>query len=78
MTQTVQKPRGRRIIWVNVLTVLSAATLIGAEVFGGAFAAGARWGRAGERWALDPLCCLGLEWGDPRSARPAMMNKPLR
>ena len=24
------------------------------------------------------LCCLGLEWGSPRSARPAMMNKPLR
>ena len=33
-------PRSRRIIWLNVLTVLSAAILIGAEVFGGAFAAG--------------------------------------
>ena len=33
-------PQGRRIIWLNVLTVLSAAILIGAEVFGGAFAAG--------------------------------------
>ena len=33
-------PRGRRILWLNVLTVLSAAILIGAEVFGGAFAAG--------------------------------------
>jgi len=32
--------KGRRILWLNVLTVLSAAILIGAEVFGGAFAAG--------------------------------------
>ena len=34
------RPHGRRINWLNVLTVLSAAILIGAEVFGGAFAAG--------------------------------------
>jgi len=27
-------------------------------------------------WTLQ--CCLGLDWGDPRSARAAMMNKPLR
>ena len=33
-------PQGRRINWLNVLTVISAAILIGAEVFGGAFAAG--------------------------------------
>ena len=33
-------PQGRRINWLNVLTVFSAAILIGAEVFGGAFAAG--------------------------------------
>jgi hypothetical protein len=32
--------QGRRILWLNVLTVFSAAILIGAEVFGGAFAAG--------------------------------------
>jgi membrane protein implicated in regulation of membrane protease activity len=32
--------RGNEIIWVNVITVLSAAILIGAEVFGAAFAAG--------------------------------------
>ena len=30
----------RRIAWQNVLTVLSAAILIGAEVFGAAFAGG--------------------------------------
>ena len=30
----------RRIIWSSVITVVSAAILIGAEVFGGAFAAG--------------------------------------
>ncbi len=38
MNATVQ--RSRRINWLNVVTVLSAAILIGAEVFGGAFAAG--------------------------------------
>ncbi|MGC1466876.1 MAG: hypothetical protein WA792_14210 [Pseudolabrys sp.] len=30
--------RTRRIVWLNVVTVLSAAILIGAEVFGAAFA----------------------------------------
>jgi len=30
----------RRIVWLNVITVISAAILIGAEVFGAAFAAG--------------------------------------
>lgn len=39
-------PRRRRIVWQNVSTVLSAAILIGAEVFGGAFAGG---------WALANL-----------------------
>jgi hypothetical protein len=39
MNATAQ-PQGRRINWLNVLTVMSAAILIGAEVFGGAFAAG--------------------------------------
>ena len=39
-------PQGRRTLWLNVLTVFSAAILIGAEVFGGAFAAG---------WALSNL-----------------------
>jgi hypothetical protein len=34
------RQRGRRIIWLHVLTVLSAAILISAEVFGAAFAAG--------------------------------------
>ena len=38
MDATVNKPR--RIIWLNVLTVVSAAILIGAEVLGAAFAAG--------------------------------------
>jgi hypothetical protein len=42
-------PRGRRILWLNVLTVFSAAILIGAEVFGGAFAAG---------WALANVAHL--------------------
>ena len=29
---------GRQIVWINVMTVASAAILIGAEVFGAAFA----------------------------------------
>jgi hypothetical protein len=42
--------RGRRIVWQNVLTVVSAAILIGAEVFGAAFAGG---------WAVENLTGLG-------------------
>jgi hypothetical protein len=49
MNATAQSPQGRRINWLNVLTVFSAAILIGAEVFGGAFAAG---------WALSNLLHL--------------------
>ena len=40
----------RRIAWQNVMTVVSAAILIGAEVFGAAFAGG---------WAVASL----MEWG---------------
>jgi nitric oxide reductase large subunit len=40
----------RQIVWPSVITVISAAILIGAEVFGAAFAGG---------WALAIL--LGLE-----------------
>jgi hypothetical protein len=43
----------RRINWINVSTVLSAAILIGAEVFGAAFAGG---------WAFGSLFGLG-EYG---------------
>ncbi len=44
----------RRIVWPNVITVISAAILIGAEVFGAAFAGG---------WALSIL--FGLDtWGE--------------
>ena len=42
--------RGRRIIWLNVSTVISAAILIGAEVFGAAFAGS---------WAFGNLFELG-------------------
>ncbi|MEI7806124.1 MAG: hypothetical protein WCI56_12425 [Hyphomicrobiales bacterium] len=41
---------GRRIHWLNALTVVSAAILIGAEVFGAAFAGS---------WALTTL--FGLD-----------------
>jgi len=50
MDQTVQQPVSRRINWTNVSTVLSATILIGAEVFGAAFAAG---------WAVAGLFNLG-------------------
>lgn len=42
--------QGRRIVWLNVITVVSAAILIGAEVFGAAFAGS---------WALATLFELG-------------------
>jgi len=38
------------VLWENVITVLSAAVLIGAEVFGAAFAGG---------WAIANLVGLG-------------------
>ena len=41
---------GGRIAWQNLLTVASATILIGAEVFGAAFAAG---------WAVANLLALG-------------------
>jgi hypothetical protein len=45
-------PQGpRRIIWLNVLTVVSAAILISAEVFGAAFAGG---------WAVANLFEFGI------------------
>ncbi len=48
-TNNPEKGR-RRILWQNVSTVLSAAILIGAEVFGAAFAGG---------WAVASLIGLG-------------------
>ncbi len=45
---TPQRPR--RILWQNVLTVVSAAILISAEVFGAAFAGS---------WAIASLFALG-------------------
>jgi hypothetical protein len=42
--------QGRRIVWINVTTVVSAMILIGAEVFGAAFAGS---------WALATLFNLG-------------------
>ena len=42
--------RRRQIVWPTVITIISAAILIGAEVFGAAFAGG---------WALAIL--LGLD-----------------
>jgi hypothetical protein len=50
MDATAQKPQAGRILWLNVMTVISAAILIGAEVFGAAFAAG---------WAFANLFDLG-------------------
>jgi len=51
MLDATGRPRGpRRINWINVSTVLSAAILISAEVFGAAFAGG---------WAFGNLFGLG-------------------
>ena len=44
-------PTARQIVWPSVITVISAAILIGAEVFGAAFAGG---------WALAILFGLGV------------------
>jgi len=45
-----QSSSSSRIAWQNVVTVLSAAVLIGAEVFGAAFAGG---------WALASVLGFG-------------------
>ena len=49
MSTAPARPR-RRIVWLNVVTVVSAAILIGAEVFGAAFAGS---------WAIASLLDLG-------------------
>jgi hypothetical protein len=50
MNRAVSPTGSRRIDWQNVLTVISAAILIGAEVFGAAFAGG---------WAVASYLDLG-------------------
>jgi uncharacterized membrane protein len=50
MDQQMSESSSSRIAWQNVITVLSAAVLIGAEVFGAAFAGG---------WALANLFGFG-------------------
>lgn len=50
MSKTSAPTASRQIAWPSVVTVISAAILIGAEVFGAAFAGG---------WALSIL--LGLD-----------------
>ncbi|SHN78825.1 hypothetical protein [Bradyrhizobium erythrophlei] len=46
MSAQTSPTTGRQIVWPSVITVISAAILIGAEVFGAAFAGG---------WALAIL-----------------------
>ena len=50
MTNTPELGQRRKINWLNVNTVMSAAILIGAEVFGAAYAGG---------WAVAMLLGLG-------------------
>jgi hypothetical protein len=50
MSSQTPSTASRQIVWTSVVTVLSAAILIGAEVFGAAFAGG---------WALAIL--FGLD-----------------
>jgi hypothetical protein len=52
-TPAPKATKGRDIHWLNVLTVVSATILIGAEVFGAAFAGS---------WAIATLFELG-GWG---------------
>ena len=52
MPETPVTTGGQRIIWLNVLTVVSAAILISAEVFGAAFAGG---------WAVANLFEFGID-----------------
>ena len=52
MPDTPSKAGRRRIVWLNVLTVCSAAILISAEVFGAAFAGG---------WAVANLFEFGID-----------------
>jgi membrane protein implicated in regulation of membrane protease activity len=58
MDQAVTQTPSRRIKWINVSTVVSAAILIGAEVFGAAFAGG--WAVAG-LFDLGPYGVYGLQ-----------------
>jgi hypothetical protein len=51
MDNTVASTGARRINWQSVITVVSAAILIGAEVFGAAYAGG---------WAVAGLLDLGM------------------
>lgn len=48
--KTTPPAGGKNILWLNVMTVISAAILIGAEVFGAAFAAS---------WAMTKLFGFG-------------------
>ena len=50
LAKETRMAEGSRINWLNVITVVSAAILIGAEVFGAAFAGS---------WALATLFDLG-------------------
>jgi hypothetical protein len=50
MSNTPELGQRRKINWLNVNTVMSAAVLIGAEVFGAAYAGG---------WAIAMLLGLG-------------------
>ena len=50
MSQQPASTASRQIVWSSVISVISAAILIGAEVFGAAFAGG---------WALAILFDLG-------------------
>jgi hypothetical protein len=54
-TATNPPPTRRRVRWASVITVLSAATLIAAEVFGAAYAGG---------WALSNLLDLRSYFGE--------------
>ena len=59
--------QNRRIVWLNVITVISAAILIGAEVFGAAFAGS---------WAIATLFDSVIAFVSRSYARSAPLSGP--
>ena len=72
----------RRIVWLNVITVISAAILIGAEVFGAAFAGAwaiatlfsAASAHACSTWCL--CSAASLSWRSSSAPRIASSRSP--
>ena len=60
MSAETTSKAGRQIAWQSVITVISAAILIGAEVFGAAFAGGWALGDTGAHILQALLFAIGV------------------